>query len=204
MRVSRRSLTRVTAPELMPITLDEAKAHARVPDDFTAEDAKLIGIMRSATEFFDGATGYLARAIIRQTWDLTLDRFPGYSDEAIEIPLPPLISVSSVSYVDTAGATQTWSASEYQVDMASEPGRLLPAYNYRWPATRDQLAAVTIRFVAGYGSNPGDVPESIRLAIAQLTAHWYAEAEALAPGQVNRVPYNVENAVANYRVFTFR
>lgn len=204
MRVSRRSLTRVTAPAQMPITLDEAKAHARVPDDFTAEDPLLVGYVRAATEHFDGADGYLARAILRQTWDLTLDRFPGYSDEAIEIPLPPLISVSSVSYVDTAGDTQTWSAAEYQVDTASEPGRLVPAYGYKWPSTRDQLGSVTIRFVAGYGSDPADAPERIRLAVAQLAAHWYNEREALAPGQVNRVPYNIENAVANYRIWYFR
>lgn len=204
MRLNRGALKLVTGPSKLLLTLDEAKAHARIPEGDTDEDALIIGYVRSATEHFDGRDGYLGRALLTQTWDLKFDRFPGFSDEPIEVPLPPLQSVTSITYVDTAGATQTWASSEYDVDTHSEPGRILPGYNYRWPSTRDQINAVTLRFVAGYGADPADVPERIRLATAQLAAHWYQERELLAPGMVNRVPMQIEDAVANYRIFNFR
>lgn len=198
------NLVLVTAPAKLPVTIDIAKAHARIPEGDTDEDALLMGYVRAAVNHYDGRDAYLNRALITQTWDLKLDRFPDRGDAVLEVPLPPLQSVTSISYVDTAGATQTWSSAEYQVDTAAQPGRIVPAYGYKWPSARHQLNAVTVRFVAGYGDDPADVPEEIRLAIAQLASHWHQERELLAPGTVNRVPMMLDDAVANYRVFTLR
>src|SRR4029077_18050283 len=80
------------------------------------------------------------RAFITQTWDDVRDGFPG-SDEAIWLPRPPLISVTSVTYIDTAGATQTWSASLYTViapaGPKASPGAIVPNYGQIFPATLD-------------------------------------------------------------------
>lgn len=37
------------------------------------------------------------------------------------------------------------------VDLTTEPGRIAPAYGQIWPIVRQQLAAVQVAFVAGYG-----------------------------------------------------
>ena len=49
------------------------------------------------------------------------------------------------------------------------------AYGKSWPATRDQLNAVTIRFVCGYGASAADLPpflvQGLLIDIASLFAH---------------------------------
>lgn len=81
-----------------------------------------------------------------QTWVQRLDWFPC----EIELRRPPVQSVTSVEYVDTAGSTQTLASSRYQLDASSAPGRLRPAYGDSWPTIRLIPNAVTITFVAGY------------------------------------------------------
>lgn len=113
------------------------------------------------------------------TYTLKLDRFP--FDDYIDLPKPPLVSVTSVSYVDLTGATQTFSASRYEVDTDGEPGRIYLKYGESWPSTRTQRNAVTIVFVAGYG-DASDVPENIKHSIKLKAAHWYENREGSVPG----------------------
>lgn len=96
--------------------------------------------------------------LVTQTWDLHLDNFPGWE---MHIPNPPLQSVSSITYVDTDGTTQTLAADQYLVDTKSQPGRITPAFGLTWPTTRAQTNAVTVRFVAGHGAAAA-VPENIK------------------------------------------
>ena len=55
----------------------------------------------------------MGRALLTQTWDMYLDEFPCAGE--IIIPLSPLQSVTSVSYVDQHGATQTWASANYRI-----------------------------------------------------------------------------------------
>src|SRR5690606_36285460 len=104
-----------------------------------------------------------------QTLTLTLDRFPC---GPIYLPYPPLQSVSSIGYVDPQGVAQTVGVADYQVDINSEPGRLVPAYGTTWPSTQCVLGAVTIEYVAGY-SDVCDVPQSTLIAITALLKRTY-------------------------------
>jgi uncharacterized phiE125 gp8 family phage protein len=99
----------------------------------------------------------------------------------ILVPRPPLISVSSITYVDGNGTTQTLSAAAYKVDTDSEPGRITPAYGYCWPTTRAEINAIAITYVAGYATRAA-VPASIKQAMLLLIGHWYENREAV--GQV--------------------
>ncbi len=128
---------------------------AAAPSVNTTEDWFLNMLIRSARVAAEGITN---RALVTQTWDLFLDRFPYWEQY---IPLPKLQSIVSVSYVDTNGATQTLDPSQYLVDTASEPARITPAFGLVWPVTRWQTNAVTIRFTCGYGA-AADVPDGIK------------------------------------------
>ena len=75
--------------------------------------------------------------------------------------LEPLSSVTSITYLDTDGATQTLAADQYVVDAISQPARISRAYNVDWPDTRVQNNAVKVRFVAGYGVASA-VPQCIK------------------------------------------
>lgn len=60
--------------------------------------------------YFEEQTG---RPTITQTREYALDAVPYQT--AIEIPHPPLLSVSSVTYLDASGVEQTFSADNYRV-----------------------------------------------------------------------------------------
>jgi len=168
----------VTPPAIEPVSLLEAKAHLRL--DTSSEDAyvtALIAAARGKVELF------LRRALINQTFELTLDHFPAHS-RSIDLPRPPLQSVASIKYIDTAGALQTMSSGDYVVDAASnEIGRVAPAWNQYWPITRCSINAVVIRFVAGYGDDAGNVPQAIQQGILVEISNLYENREDIVVGQ---------------------
>ena len=154
------SLKRTVEPTELPLSLEEVQDHIRW-ESTAADQAQIMIYMRSAVEQHDGAAGLLNRCIITQTWEITFDWFPR---GAIRVPLPPLQSITSVQYIDTAGATQTLAASKYKVLNLNSPtraGRIETAFGETWPSTRDEGEAVTVTFVAGYGGRDA-VPEPIR------------------------------------------
>lgn len=127
----------------------------------------------------------LHRSLITQTQDLYLDYFPGqdprwweirerkvfYWNE-YEIILPPIQSVTSITYYDINGVLQTLAADQYAVDNKSMPSRIVPAYGLSWPSARPQNNAITIRFVSGYGSS-ADVPKCIKnWMLMRISAAW--------------------------------
>lgn len=126
---------------------------AEAPGTNTTGDPLLNMLIKSARQ---SAETLLGRYLITQTVDLYLDDFPGW-----EIRLPPLQSVSAITYVDQNGDTQTVAASDYLVDAVSVPARITPAYGKTWPAPRQQNNAAKVRFVAGYGAASA-VPDCVK------------------------------------------
>jgi uncharacterized phiE125 gp8 family phage protein len=153
------ALKLITPPATFPVTLAEAKAHCNVNvNDFDGLLNRYIG---SAT---NEAENWLGRALIDQTWELTLDTFP---PNELRLPKPPLIEVVSVTYDEADGDPIVLPASAYTVDDQSEPAWILP--DGTWPATFAGVNAVRIRFRAGYlnqASPPAaNVPDDIRHAV---------------------------------------
>lgn len=193
----------VTPPTEYPVSLAEAKAHLRV--DLDHEDTEIQQCVAAATE---RAEEFRGEQFCTAVWRLALDRFPsaceriGWSETypfdrgAIVPPRPPLISVASITYVDTNGATQTLSPSAYQVDAISRPGRIVPAYGESWPATRSQPNAVLVQYSAGYGAASA-VPAKIKQAILLMTADlfWNRGDEQTRP-----IPAAAENLLRSNRI----
>jgi uncharacterized phiE125 gp8 family phage protein len=161
-------ITVVTAPAGEPLTVDETKLFIR--DDAIADQDDVVEMLISAARQF--AEQELGRYLITQTLDFSIDRFPCNENQKNDsrrydglapyaILLPPLQSVTSITYVDLAGATQTLAVDQYQVDAKSRPARILPAYGVFWPSTREQPNAITVRFVAGYGTAE-QVPQCVK------------------------------------------
>lgn len=172
-----------TAPATEPITTAEGKVVWGVPSDDNTRDT-LIDLMIAAVR--QRCEEFLGRALITQTWTLWLNDFPkrtskrapqegyfelpvNYFDEhvpEIEIPRPPLQSVTHVKYYTTDDAANTFAASNYFVDTVNEPGRVALNYNVQWPsATLRPANAVEVEFVAGYGASASDVPAAIRAGL---------------------------------------
>lgn len=171
------SLKRTTPPAAEPITLDQAKLHLRV--DHADEDGLITGLITAARL---AAEDRLQRTLINSGWTLVLDSFPPVCSRLgniIQAPMPPLLTVESIQYIDTAGTSQPLASSQYRVDVLGEPGRIQPVTS--WPATARQVNAVTVTYTAGYGASAADVPQPIKqwmlLAIGDLYANRSRSAE---------------------------
>lgn len=198
-------LNPVTLPAVEPLHLDEVKSHCRVASAITEDDADLLRFIVGAREWCER---YLNRALITQTWDLKLDGFPRSADTPLWLPKSPLQSVTSITYTDSNGDSQTWATSKYTVDAPAGPnprwGRIVPAYNEIWPTTRDHINVVTIRFVAGYGDTWNDVPEPIREAMLLIVKHRYDNRDLVALGtSAPEVPFQAMDLLRIYRVQAF-
>jgi len=189
------ALTLASPPSVEPVSLAEAKAHCRVEHD--EDDTLISALIPAAREHVEAVT---KRVLITQEWTWKLDAFPCQ----FNMPKPPLQSVESITYVDSAGNTQTLDAAEYRVDNDCEPGRITEAYDASWPTTRLVTNAVTVAFTAGYGQAGTDVPQPIRQAILLLIGHWYENRESVAVGvSVAELPQAVEALLSPYRMVYF-
>jgi len=179
---------------LTVISQEEARQQIRLGPNDGSLDADVMRLVRAATEVVEETTW---RALITQTWRLTLDQFPC----RIVLPRPPLQSVTSLQYVDENGALQTLGSTKYLVTLDAEPGRIEPAYNEVWPTTRCQQDAVRVTYVAGYGAAASDVPQGIRQAILLILADWFRNREANITGTIIApVPMSAAWLLAGYRV----
>ena len=202
------------APATEPVTLSEAKAHARI--DSSADDTLVTNLIIGARQWVEKYTG---RALITQTWQMWFDLWPaaaeGWRDglhegpvsglqqiNYVSLPRAPLQSVSSVQYYDESDNAATWAASNYYVDTVHEPGRLALRSGATWPVPSRLANGIVIQYVAGYGGSASDVPETIRTAIRQLVAHWY-EHRGEASSATAPVPLVIQALLEPYRIRTF-
>lgn len=158
-------LTRSVAPVIEPVSPSDFGQHVRF--DSNDEDSLIVTYLASAREEFESDT---LRALLTQTWVLRMDCFP---DDVIELRRCPVQSVTSITYLDSAGASQTLATSVYTVDIYSEPARITFKYGQSWPTTYSQANAVTVTFVAGYGDTPDAVPEMAKQAIRLKAASYF-------------------------------
>jgi uncharacterized phiE125 gp8 family phage protein len=189
------ALELVTPPAELPVTLEEAKVYVR--QDLDHHDTLIQSLISAATSYLDG-DGVLNRCLVTQTWALVVDAFPAGA-APLRLPLPPVSAVQEVTYIDTAGATQTWPASAYVVDAASS--RLYPALGSSYPPTAPIPSAVRVEYDAGLAVDalsPAD-----KELVLMLTAYWYDHPE---PGVVGTtgltIPDHLDRLIADRRHVT--
>jgi uncharacterized phiE125 gp8 family phage protein len=187
----------ISPPASEPLTLVAIKEYLRV--DHPDEDSTIARCFSAAVGYADGPDGFLQRALIDQTWELTLDAFPLHE---IRIPLPPLIAIVNVFYDDGAGMQQILPPAQYSVDNVSEPGWIVPVTS--WPATFNGINAVRVRFRAGYFDavlNQGEVPEDIKQALLVYTKSLYDQRDIAVVGEsITPAPWSAEQLLRRRRV----
>lgn len=134
----------IDAPDAV-ISVEEARLQCKVDPDDTSHDGLLGTLIAAAHEY---AEHYTQTSIGEQSLELALDCFPA-CNEPIELRRGPVTSVTSVTYVDTAGVVQTLPVDQYVLDDFRNPARLVAAYGVSWPSTRRIANAVKVRYDAG-------------------------------------------------------
>lgn len=198
-------LARTVEPATEPLTLAEAKLHLR--EDLDEQNTLITALIQAARE---AAENFMNRALVTQTWQLTIDGdWPevlelGECIDRIVLPRPPVASVSSVQYVDLSGNTQTLAADQYVLSKR-DTGQwsIDPAYGVIWPDVRDKPATITVTFVCGTAS--GSVPAAIRAGMLLLIGHLYENREAVNVGNiVTALPLAVDYLWSPYRCHPHR
>ncbi len=156
-------LRTITAPTVEPVTLAELRAQARL--ETAIDDSTLARYLLASRQLIEQVTG---RAFAVQTFDLILDDFP--RSRTLYLPRLPVASITSITYLDTAGVSQTVASHILE----GESGRLEPAYGESWPQAQGTPGCVVVRFVAGTAA----IPHPIRQAIVLLASHWNEHRES--------------------------
>lgn len=220
-------LSVVVAPTVEPVTLAEVWTDLRLDPSgsppSTFFDAELNALIAAAREYIEKIT---RRALVTQTCSMTMPGFPdvvrfggreyAYHERfacmlprtgKIEIPRPPLQSVTEVQYFDTAMASQVVSPSLYRViAQGTMPATIELVDGAEWPETAVRDDAVTVTYVAGYpgsGSPPdlrAGVPQPLKSAIKLHIRRYF---NANAPEDSDRLDQAIDNLCGGYRVERF-
>lgn len=166
---------------LTPTTLDlftfgELQDHLRFieAEDKADADRKV----KAAIAWCEEHTG---RSFLTCTRRVKLRGFPACGP--IRLDRPPWQSVTSITYLDTAGATQTMATTVY--GFSEDKGHIWLKYGQTWPTTLSQEDAVTITYVSGWTSATL-VPEDVKQAVLFLFGHNYANREAVTQGSISQ------------------
>lgn len=164
-------ITKLDSPTAqLPITINTFKQHARW--DLDIEDPLIQLYMQAATEWAEEQT---RRAIMQRNYLVVRDQFP---TTIWSLPLGYVDSITSVKYLDSDGAEQTWASANYVIDNASNhEARLYPKPGFSFPTIGDYLSAARVTLVAGWSAV--NVPYTIREALLLKTASFF---DVRAPG----------------------
>lgn len=153
----------IAPPTQEPVTVEAVKTYLRVDNE--EENGTLENLVKAAREAVEQ---YTLRAFLRQTWELILERPSRY----IYLPRPPIIEIEEV----VAGG-KPLEPGQYEL-LAKEllVLKAVPGNELR------------VRYVAGYGDDPNEVPVAIRQAIMMLVGHMYENRE----GQPTEIKYQAQ------------
>ena len=179
----------LAGPAEEPVSLGEAKGFLKVDDN--AEDALITTLIGAARLHVEGVTG---RALLAQSWRVVLDAWPG--SRVVKLPVSPFIAVTEINAVDGAGALHAIPLAQF----LGEPDRLLlPRSVEGMPLLRERQG-IEIDYVAGFGTEPSDVPADIRQALLVLVGYWFEHRDAvIVAGSGAVVPSGFDRLVAGHK-----
>lgn len=193
MSFNRKSVYVSASADSPAVSTADMKAFLRVND--SADDYIIATYVAVATE---AVKQYLRRAILTETLVFKADGFtePGGDDrllalgpgvhtasvpyvlgggETLDLPFPPLQSVTSVVTYDRDNTSSNYAATNYEVDLQS--GRIYLDEGAVWPSNLRAQDAVEVTYVAGYGS--GSIPAPILQAIRNYVSQMYDGCEGM-------------------------
>ncbi len=152
------TLTRTSSQSGLAVSLDEAKNHLRVSG--SDQDEPITLLIESATEQLERD---INRGILATTWQQAMYSFPASGDK-IDLMMGMNTNVSSITYVDTDGVTQTLSPSLYSYSAGR--GCVFNTSPDGWPdvSTESVGDMVFINFSCGVADS-GCVPRLMKQAI---------------------------------------
>jgi len=183
----------LSGPAAEPVSLDDAKAYLRLDSD--DEDALVTTLVTAARLHVEGATG---RALLTQSWRLVLDDWPSVG--LLRLPVGPLQSLTAITAYDINGDPVTLSTDGVLWDAQAAPSLLYLPAGFGDGVVLRPFQGVEIDYVAGYGTDPADVPATLRQALLLLVAYWFENRDAVVlAGSGSVIPSGFDQLVGPYR-----
>lgn len=174
------------------LPLDDAKAHLRV---LSNDEDTLIAVLRDAA--IDWVERHCGVALSSRDFVMSGTGFDIAApiDGTLLLPIVPVSAVSSISYLDASGVSQTLSGSGWR--LASNMLALTAGSS--WPATLRGPGAVTVTFTAGFADALAEAPALVA-AVKLLLGQMFKFREEIVSGTiVQAVPLGVQRLCESYR-----
>lgn len=165
----RHTIRIVTAPTSEPVTIAEAKAQLHIGASDDSHDVEIASMIAAAREEWERDT---STALITRTLEHRLAKFA----DTVSLTVRPVIAISSVTYVDSDGDTQTVASSDYYMDI--DEVRFKSSFTR--PSVEDRSEAVKITYTAGYGIDSRFCPELDRMAIKLSLANRFEDRDMIS------------------------
>lgn len=169
-RLATKPIRTVTSPAVPfePVSIEEVRRQCNLAGN-TAHDAAWNRLMAASRETVERDAG-----IVCATGTYTFRITDFGNGDWLELPsnIRPISAVGSIAYVDSLGATTTWSGSEYSLDLYTVTPSVKLGYGYSWPVPRGDINEITVTVTAGYASQ-ALVPAQAKQACLLLISHWF-------------------------------
>lgn len=104
-------------------------------------------------------------------------------------PVVPYLSMSTVTYTDSGGASQTMPSTDYWVDLTDA----VPVLRFLESPAIKEGTMIVVSYTAGYA----DLPPEVTHAAISLIGHWYNNPEATQPIALQTVPLGLEYLISH-------
>lgn len=181
MTINRRTVTIITAPASLPVSVTDCKAFLNI--EGTADDALIEAFIYAAA---DAVRQYCRRSLVAETLEIRFDGFPRYNSDrldrlgggvhvvsvpflegtpnVIDLPFGPVASITSVTTFARDNTSAVFSSANYGFDAS----RLYLYEGASWPSDLRRVDAVAIRYVSGTSPIPPAILQAIKTHVAAM------------------------------------
>jgi len=181
MTYNRRTVSIITPPATLPVSVADCKAFLNV--ESTADDTLIEAFINAAA---DAVRQYCKRSIVAETLELRLDGFPRYNSDrldrlgagvhvvsvpfiegqpnVIDLPFGPVASITSITTYARDNTSAVFSSANYGYDVS----RVYLYEGSTWPSDLRRVDAVAIRYVSGTTPIPQAILQAIKVHVAAM------------------------------------
>ena len=199
-----------TAETAYAVTQAEIKAWCKI--DSSDDDVTVALIERAVHNW---AKEYTSRTLTTVTYNLFIDTvyesdipiqegfYVGYdgrsNKRSIDLPKSPVASVSHIKYYDDDDTATTFATSNYYLDTASIPARIVLRKGSSYPTSLRVANGIEIKYVAGYGATT-TIPYDIKSACLAYASYLFEHRGDLLDGKRILAPTSATQLLEPYRI----